>query len=854
MFTITTLLKAFLKRLARPFRWMAQTERSGRFVWSLMLADGVLISLATVILDAYGPARRLNAEDVEFLTGGILVFPLVFLVYVPAWPMAAWWQPLKIIASNLLAVLVFPLAFHWLEIPLDRAALVSVLLACTPLQILLHWAHHRRRGRTPLEPLRWILLAAGGCLAGLPFATTRPVGAGDAYWYGNMVGDFVTQWRAGIFPVFVGQSDYAFNGAVSPLRYAPYLQHAAGVLDLLTGRVLSPVTLLNLTLFLSLLAAVFTTYVALLAIDRGARWLALLFTLLFISSPAVLSLAYTGDLFMSVCTLPYLPLIIYAIWRTFQCRDTFSVCFLAAALAAVWLAHPPIAFWLTIIAVLSQGVRLVYEIRHAPAWRGWVAGAVLFASLVSFEFISVATLKLPALPAEPTVMVDLLKQVFPAIFGPVSAGASVLSDYQLGWGLWIALIAGTAVACLRPRGFALSLILGCALLLALLLPVPHVMEKIWLTMPQTIDNITYLWPMQRFYVLLAIMAVFLGFVGATGTAARKPWRHTMLYSGLVAAIAWSGYQASFFLARGFQVTASPPLARLTALPQNRILTRYAFSSFPITPPYYSHGYVDPLLENRLLSIDSLQEITSNHRALLAEAGTVRSEGTVPARPYGDSLTYFELLGALPIEPGRHYALELDFNHPDLTGSLIVAGTTVQREYYLPDSGAGLPVVSAPTSFGARPTNARSFSVWSSATATEPLLLQFFSSVPVKQDISAFGRYVLREFDPARLPVAVKSWTPYRATVTTSTPAYVETPRIFIDGYAAMVNKVAVPVSRSPTGLVMFPVGAGQSGVKLYYPGPLSLRLGYFFSLAAWAGLIVFYFFRIFRREPSPGTT
>jgi hypothetical protein len=844
---VTFLLTAF----ARPFRWMARTEKSGRFIWSLLLADGLLISMAAVILNRYWPDRPLGAEDLEILTTGILVFHLASLSYVPAWPLAAWWQPLKLCGANLLAALVFPRAFVWLELPLDRADLARVLLVCTPLQILLQGVHRRYRGSMPLEPLRWTLLAAGGCLVGFPFSTTRPVGTGDAYWYGNMVGDFVTQWRAGIFPVFVGQSDYAFNGAVSPLRFAPYLQHAAGVFDLLALHALSPVALLNLTLFLSLLAAVFTTYITLVAIGKGIRWLATLLALLFISSPGVLSLAYTGDLFMSVCTLPYLPLVMYGIWLTFERRNSASVCFLAAALAATWLCHPPIAFWATVIAALSQVLRLAGERRNPSVWRDWAVGALVFVALTGYEFISVLTLKLPALAAEPTIIVAVLKQVFPAIFGPVSTTASELSDYQLGWSLWLVLLVGITGALRQPRGFTVALAAGCGLLLALLLPIPFVMEKIWLLMPQTIDNITFMWPMQRFYVLLAIMSVFLGFAAVAGIAGRKPWVSGLLAITLLLALAWSGYQADFFLARGFQNTSSPATAQIAALPQNRILTRYAFSSFPHSPPYYSHGYVDPLLENRLLSIDTQQEIISNHRALLGEAGIIRAEGPVPARSYGGDRPFFELFNAFPIEPGHHYALEIDFNHPELTGSLVVAGTTVQREYYLPDSGTGLPAISPSTAFGALPTSARSFSLRSTAPGTETLLLQFISSVPVPRDISTFGHYVLREFDPARLPVAVTGWTPYRANVTSPTAAFVETPRVYIDGYAAAVNKQAVPVSRSPGGLVMIPVGAGQSGVKLYYPGPLSLRVAYFFSLAAWTGVIAFGLFRMSRRAPVP---
>ncbi len=278
----------------------------------------------------------------------------------------------KIGGASVLALWLFPQAFDYLELHLDRAMFGPddrgvCLTAPIP---LLHLAHRRYRATTPLEAARAGPSSppVGGPARGLPASSpVRTVGTADAYWYGNMVADYVTQLRAGIFPVFVGQSDFAFNGAISPLRFAPYLQHATGLIDLLTGRTLPFTGLLNLTLLASLLAAVFTTYATLVAIEGRTRWLALGFALLFIASPGVLSLAYTGDLFMSVCTLPYLPLVMYGIWGTFRDGDVRSVCFLAVALAAVWLCHPPIAFWAIVVATLSQIVRLVSKRPAVPA-------------------------------------------------------------------------------------------------------------------------------------------------------------------------------------------------------------------------------------------------------------------------------------------------------------------------------------------------------------------------------------------------------------------------------------------------------------------------------------------------------
>lgn len=833
-------MKSASPLLARPFLWAIEREKSGKLAWSLALADALVCVIVARILGGLWLERSFDADTLEFLASGVVLARLCCLAYSKTLGDGGAWTLLKAGLASLLAFGILHAAAPALRFQLENRMIVLFLAACLPLHFGLRCCHRRWRTEAPLEPLRWTLLAFGGLLLGAPFLTTRPVGTGDAYWYGNMVGDFVTQWRLGVFPVFVGQSDYAFNGAVTPLRFAPYLQHATGILDLLTGRTLSPTALLNFVLFLSLTAGALTAYGSLRAMERSLSWLALLFALLFASAPGTLALPYTGDLFMSACTLPYLPLVFFGVWRSFRAGSPSGVCFFAVALAAVWLCHPPIAFWLTLIVTLSQILRFGPELRRRETWIGWLAGGALFILLAGYVFISVYTLKLPNLIAEPTLIVRYLQEVFPAMLLPVSEGANALSDYQLGWSLWAVLLAGGVCVLLRPRRFPLALLLGSLFLLALLLPIPGLLRALWLHLPQQAVNITNHWPMQRFYVLLAVMSVFLGQAVAIEFAPGRSWRRWLMAGFLVIGVAWSGRCASFFVFRGTTITASVPLAHLGLAPQNRVLTRYAFNPFPSLPPYYSHGYIDPLLENRLLAADSLVELASNQHALLGAAAETRAEGPLHARPYGPGSPLYELIPALPVEPHRHYALLLDLTFSDLTGSLLVAGPTLQREYYLPDSATNLTAPNPPTSFGTTPTSTHAISLWSESPATESVVVQFSAnSLANHSDVTDFGRYTLCEFDPAKLPVSVERLVPYRASATVTQPAFLETPRLFVAGYAATVNRQTVPVRRSPAGLVMIPLAPGVNHVVLTYRGPLLLRLAYGVGLAAWAALLIF---------------
>jgi hypothetical protein len=142
-----------------------------------------------------------------------------------------------------------------------------------------------------------------------PFMTSRLIGSGDAWWYGNMLRDFLTQLRSGIFPVWTGQTEFAFNGAVHPLRAAPYYQYFGGLLDLLTLRRLDAFTLQHATVVVSLVAAVAITYWSLCRLVPSRRNLAAVLTALYVACPAVLGLAASMDLYMSVMAIPFLPLV-----------------------------------------------------------------------------------------------------------------------------------------------------------------------------------------------------------------------------------------------------------------------------------------------------------------------------------------------------------------------------------------------------------------------------------------------------------------------------------------------------------------------------------------------------------------
>jgi hypothetical protein len=814
-------------------RRIARIEESGKLIASLVPPDAILAASLLLVADGYWLKAGLSVADALGLGLVVALCHLPALCRVPPSPAPARIAA-RLVLANALAAAVVTWISARLEIGFARGAMVRFFLLATPVQFAVWTAHLRRRRFDRLETWRWLILIAASCVVAGPFLTDCLVGSADAHWYGNMAADFIAQWRAGVFPVFVGQSDFAFNGAIKPLRLAPFLQHATGALDLLTAHSLSSFGLVNLVIFLSLLGTALGTYGCLVAVRPERRWFACAAALCVLGSPATLSLAYTGSLFMSVTALPFVPLVLLGIWRSFEDGSPRSLGFLAAGLAAAWYCHPPIALWLTVLAALSQAVRLGREGSSRRLFTGWLTGGGVFLALTAGLFAGVFTAPSAPVGAKPELIMRSLQLAMPGAFLPVSEGVNALSDYQLGWSLWIMLILGGGFALRRRSGFGLALAAAALLFLVLVLPVPGVTRFLWTIAPASLREITFVWPMQRFYVVLAGIAVFL--LGHA-LAPRISWRGRIATAvGMGAALGWTGLQAEAFVEGGGASRQSAVFSQVSQLPQNRNLTRYAYESLPVVPPYYSHGYVDPLWENRLLEPQTWREIASNARAAAGDAGTPVQAGVFSAKRNLQRPTFLELQPHLQLAPGHRYALELDLTHPELHGTLLISSPTLSFETNLPDPAFGMQLSGPSTAFGALPSSRRSVSLRVSTAPAEDVLLQFVANDPLPGDLPDFGRFVLREYDAAHLPVVVESWAPYRAHVTSAAATWLETPRIYLPGYRARVNGKSVAPRRSPSGLVMFPLEPGENAVVLDYPGPFPLRIACLLSLGAWAAV------------------
>lgn len=769
----------------------------------------------------------------------------------------------KIVLGNLLAAGLYWALRGQLSGVVSRMTFVSILAVFLPLQAAWH-GYYRRTAAPPdksgAQYLRWMLAVGATLFFHRPLLSTGSVGAGDAYWYTIMVADFVGQWREGIFPVFAGQTEFAFNGAINPLRFAPGLQHLAGAIDLATLQNLPFHGLLNLALVASFIGGTATCYYCLQAVEPRTPWLALVLSLLYSLCPAVLALAYMGDLFMSVTALPYIPVCCYGAWRTLTKGDLRGVVIMVCGVAALWYFHPPIAFWATLIAALTQLLRLPREWRERRTWVYWLTGLGIFGALTLFAFTSVASTNIPAHPAYRPTLIENLIQAFPAALKPVSKGVNLTSDYQLGWTLWGAMAVGIFALIPRATRRVTAVFLAAVLLILIFLlpfPSPWLLNKLWTTVPQTVCNITFMWPMQRFYVLLAGLSVFLAVIAIGPFSGRRPWWGAAILLVFLGGGWWSLLEMMKFHDHALLSATSGSQAARQILPQNRVLTRYAFNPFRAIPSYISHGFIDPIMINRLLATDTLTEITSNGDVMenAPHFGIVRAEGTLSARRPDPAMPSLAIDPPLRLEPGRRYALKIEFNYPEFSGALNIYGTRMNRNYWMPDPAFNTHSTNPPKTFAALAGRPHAITLWTDGKEAEDVRMQFFfSDAGPTTEVKVFGRYRLTEFEPEKLPIKIERWAPYQAQLNSPVPAYLETPRMFLKGYEARVNGRRVEVARSPDALVMVPISAGENRVELSYEGPWMLRFAYFLSITAWgvvAGSLFWPRVRPLPVEPQP---
>ena len=667
-----------------------------------------------------------------------------------------------------------------------------------------------------------VILFASGVVAARPFFRGTYVGTGEAYNYSLSLADAVTQARSGVFPALVGQTEFAFNGRIHPLRTGPWYCCAACLIDYATLHRLTFWQLQDALLTLSLVGAAFAAYAALRYLVGATHRVALFGALLYEFSPGVLSTAYAMDLYMTVTTLPLVPLVFGGNFASFSRRTPGVYLVIGASIGLAWLAHPPIALWLSSSTAAIQVAVWATRRPTVRAVAAVVPGLIVCVLLAGYTFASASAMQDVgglSRPENYSPMFVELRHAFPESILPVSSEARQLGDFQLGYVAW-ALFFGTAAAALRRGRLApIVLLVVAGFLLVLALPFPYVTRFLWLHLPPAFPNLTNIWPMQRLY----LVATGLVLVAACSVCPDADLRLRALpvaqRLGLVAlcaaGLAWNMEQASLFIRRGFLLQHGGQESADLHRPENINLTVTSYALLGL-PRHFVNGVMDAGQEFRLLRSGDKSEIANNWSS--PNAGRLRSHGVFHAVNLQPVLV--PLTPAISIEPNKRYLLTLKFLSPPFKGVLIMEGDHFAREYPLPSAGES-------RGFGMEPGNDRSLSLWT----TDPEGTEIRMTLLGLNDTGVFAGYELREVDPRSFPVELERLLPMTGRVRAGEAAWLETPRRFIPGYKASMDGHPARVGESPEGSVMIETPAGDHEFKLRYPGTPFLLASFWSSLS-----------------------
>jgi hypothetical protein len=846
-----------ISRFYHQFRAILEAgERRGIFNLSLLMGDG---AVAAWLLHAFHVFQgRASPSGWHLAAGGLAVAALACLLRLHVPPAADGLKRLLVRTGGFAAALAGAMlltrfAGGWRVTAGETAWLAATTALALFVLRIAYFAFRTRHFDQPMEMARWLILAGGATALFLPYYHNGRVGTGDAQWYTGMLADYVTQLRAGVFPVWVGQSEYAFNGAVSPLRFAPWFQYAGGLLDMATWHALDFTGLKNALLAVNGLAGGFAAYFCLRDVLHRRPGLACVLGLLYLSSPGVLAPLIAGDQYMTFMATPFIPLILNGAWRLWT-RDDFSGPMrLSTGLAGIWLSHAPIALWTTLFATGTGVIMLVCRRKWTHDLRRMLLAAVLFAALGSLPFVSMLSIDNRSHSmANGGVAVEEVAKYFPDNFKPINLTGAQLTMYQVGYASLAAFMLAVSLLPKHPPRATWLFIGATVAIIPIVLPVPVLNKLFWIHAPAWFVTINNVWPMQRLFGFWAALMLFtLAVVAADQRiAGRTALARGCLVVCLVLGV-WSWHEAAKLCAIVKASFVPAATQQLLLNPSNVILTRYSYASFSKIPAYLSHGYMDPLLENRILSQDTLAVMTTNADRAAPPLPANRGSRPIPRLMQSGVLTAirkqngepFALSPELNLTPGLRYALRIQVFDSATFGVLELSGRGLFRQYLLPDSGQGLILNAAPRSFGTLESSSKVMPL-SVAGNGPPAAFRFVTQGYNISTRFSFGYFWLYAYDLRDLAVKVDSWIPYRARVEVATPAYLETPRVWLGRYRARVNGKHVDIRRSPDDLVMIPLNPGASTVELIYTAPWWLQTVLWGCVGSWVTLVALHLRRM----------
>jgi len=688
------------------------------------------------------------------------------------------------------------------------------------------------------------ILTVISCITYSPYFTSHNIGGGDAQYYFNLLADSLKQVENKIFPIYVGQSIFETNG-ISQIN-APLYYIFANIINFATFSSFNAIYIQHLTIILSAVFASNFLFLALIKIGPSYKFEAFLISILYITSPGVASLIYFMDSYFAFLTIPFIPLIFYCLVQIYN-RENFSdYLIFSISLSLVWMAHPPIALWVTFLCVLfclpililGKG-KIIYFFSS-----GFIFIALNIWQIIGiFSFEALKPISINELRnLQSWIILTLKESAFDSLL-PLNFATKPFYWLQLGYTLWLFLFISFFIYLKKPVISLFSFFLSLSLFLIIILFPNPIGSYFWEILPSSMITITNFYPNTRIYVILAALVCFISFFSIQQIHHIKN-RRLIYFIEIILFIGtfWSLYQMSILMNKAITQTDTQPSHSWL----NTENIHYPF--FGLTTEFINNelfpGSHIPVFQARILSDIKTNEIYIDPKQELIK----KCFETKPIPLYkkfhnqkvnpANSIIIFNL----SLKSNKNYFI---------CGKILVTGN--DASFYLSNNKRQITqwsqinfkqdkwqIVSLPVNL---PNN---------INGQEGDIPFTLSLTPFDNTIASIDSFHYTEFNTKELPIKIISLTPYTiSTELTELGKTLEIIKNYQKGYSAKVNQKSVEVYKSERGTILIPIDQiGSVEVELAYVGTNSMRISFYLSVITWACCLIYFLLAYFKSKKS----
>lgn len=490
----------------------------------------------------------------------------------------------------------------------------------------------------------WHILTLGAISAAtmFPFMTSYNVGIDDSHWYRAFSHDAITQARAGVFPVYVGLSQFLFTGWASSITF---FYNFMAIVDFVTMRAIDTDILINSVMIVFGVLALIVPYCSLRIIAPDRPWLASGLSVLFALCPGCLSPLYEFGYYNTFVGTAFIPAI-FACCHLMTTTRSPRVPAIAAGLTSfVFMMHSPSGLLVVTFAVLflvssllvKREARRIIAVNTAlfliifgltSCW--YVVSVVTTEASRQYSF-EVASPSFFVSKSGAYLLYHAVSGAFPGAFLPVDTEGVRENTVQLGYALYAitALLIGRMIwrlgrlarSSVPPESRVLETapFVVCLLIMVIMeFPIPYVTEHLWLNLPHSFEIVTSV-PLRLYRIIAALIIVWAIIDLPRPRPGKRLWRlirlRTVMGVALVVMIGWSSREAMKFLVEAIKSRAPA----YESMPDRNLVPPYIWSSGAEPLDYTNNisGHFDPILLNSLISKDGGRVIADNRESLVA---------------------------------------------------------------------------------------------------------------------------------------------------------------------------------------------------------------------------------------------